>query len=374
MNKLFRKLHLWLSVPVGLIITVVCLSGAALVFEREIVEMSNPHLYQTAYRKGMVPLKPSELAEYIRQQMPDTLQLSSLQYSGSPEGVCIAGFKNAGRRTLSVNPYTGEVNGWVEGNSFFQTMRKLHRWLMDVPPKKGDKTVGKAVVGVTTLIMVVILVSGLIVWIPRNRKVLKNRLKVSCTKGWRRFWYDSHVALGFYATIFLLVMALTGLTWSFSWYRTAAYSLFGVSQQTAQSSQPGHKEKESGRKGKTETVAFDYTLWNHVWEEIREIYPVYTSVRLNSGNVQIVTDNKGGVRKTDAVNFNPQNGEVNEIIRYNDLPKSQKIKSWFYAFHTGTWGGIWTKILYFLTSLTGGILPLSGYYLWLKKKRKKSAR
>ena len=31
-------------------------------------------------------------------------------------------------------------------------MRKLHRWLMDVPPQKGDKTVGKTIVGVTTLV------------------------------------------------------------------------------------------------------------------------------------------------------------------------------------------------------------------------------
>ena len=102
---------------------------------------------------------------------------------------------------------------------FFQTTRELHRWLMDAPAAKGQKSVGKAVVGVTTLLLVVILVSGLVIWIPRTRKALKHRLKVSCNKGWRRFWYDSHVALGFYAALFLLVMALTGLTWSFGWYR-----------------------------------------------------------------------------------------------------------------------------------------------------------
>ncbi|WP_337581207.1 PepSY-associated TM helix domain-containing protein, partial [Paraprevotella clara] len=46
----------------------------------------------------------------------------------------------------------------------------------------------------------------------------------------------------------------------------------------------------------------------------------------------------------------------------------QTLKGWFYAFHTGSWGGVWTKVLYFLAAFIGGILPLSGYYLWYKRK------
>lgn len=60
------------------------------------------------------------------------------------------------------------------------------------------------------------------------KKALKNSLKIVAGKGWRRFWYDLHVAGGMYTLIFLLAMALTGLTWSFSWYRTGFYKVFGV--------------------------------------------------------------------------------------------------------------------------------------------------
>lgn len=123
-------------------------------------------------------------------------------------------------------------------------MRKLHRWLMDAPAYKGAKSAGKVIVGVTTLIMVIILVSGVVIWVPRTRKALKNRLAVSCTKGWWRFWYDSHVSLGIYATVFLLVMALTGLTWSFQWYRTVAYGLLGVS--TARPAMPAPQQRGQG--------------------------------------------------------------------------------------------------------------------------------
>ena len=115
--------------------------------------------------------------------------------------------------------------------------------------------------------MVVVLVSGLVIWIPRSRKALKSRLSVSVTKGWKRFLYDSHVSIGFYCTLLLLLMALTGLTWSFGWYREAAYALTG------------------------------------------------------------------------------------------DM-EPQAAKRLFFSLHTGSWGGIVTKILYFIAALAGGLLPL----------------
>ena len=227
MRKAFAKIHLWFSIPFGIIISVVCLSGAALVFEQDITRALNPGFYRVEVEDGAKPLTPSELVTKLRTQLPDALQISGLQMSGDPEEAWMVSFEHLNRKTLSVNPYTGEINGWNKSYPFFQTMRKLHRWLMDVPPRKGDKTVGKTIVGVTTLVFVAILISGVVIWIPQTKKALKNRLQVSCNKGWRRFWYDSHVSLGFYTTLFLLVMTLTGLTWSFTWYRTAAYSLFG---------------------------------------------------------------------------------------------------------------------------------------------------
>ena len=48
-----------------------------------------------------------------------------------------------------------------------------------------------------------------------------------------------------YALIFLLAMALTGLTWSFPWYRTAFYKVFGVEVQ--QRAAQGHEQKSDAR-------------------------------------------------------------------------------------------------------------------------------
>lgn len=364
MRKLIHQIHLWLSIPVGLIISLLCLTGAALVFEKDITEALNPHLYHTDYRKGDVPLSPSALVQRIRTQMSDSLEISALELPGSPEGVCMVSVKGAGKKSLSVNPYTGDINGWTKSYPFFQTMRQLHRWLMDVPPQKGAKTTGKYIVGISTLLMAFILISGIVLWMPRNRKALKNRLTVSFTKGWRRFWYDSHVSLGAYAALFLLVMTLTGLTWSFQWYRNAAYGLFGAlpSQSSAHAAAPGAKGSPDKPKKKT----FDYTAWDKALAAVQSQYPSYASLKLTSQ--EILVNHTGQMRKYDLVRLQAQSGEIESITTDADIPVSKKIKGWFYAFHTGTWGGVATKVLYFLAALIGGILPLSGYYLWIRKK------
>lgn len=393
MRKFFAKLHLWLSVPVGILISVICLSGALLVFEQEITRVLRPGIYWVEVPAGAQPLQPSLLAERIREQVPDSLHLASLQIPGDRRSAWMAGFKETGRRMLSVNPYTGEVSGWAETPGFFQTMRKLHRWMMDPPASKGRKSVGKVVVGVSTLVMVVILVSGLVIWVPRSRKGLRSRLKVSCRNGWRRFWYDSHVVLGFYATLLLLVMALTGLTWSFGWYRSAAYALFGGGTQQASAQVTAHagraddtkdveaqgrnkdrgehrnsgsrdgNGRRSGRRG------FDYAVWDNVLQELRVQYPVFKTVTLGDKNAQIAPDPDSYLRRTDKAAFDPRDGRITELSRYQATPRAQSLRGWFYAFHTGTWGGILVKVLYFLAALIGGILPLTGYYLWFKRTK-----
>lgn len=371
MRKLFGKIHLWLSIPVGIILSIICFSGATLVFEKEITQACNPHLYKVSVPEGNAAvLPPSQLIARIKEQTADSLKLTSLQYSGKADEAATVTFKNAGRKSLSANPYTGEVNGWIEGNAFFQTMRKLHRWLLNPPPQKGASSVGKMIVGISTLLMVVILVSGLVIWWPRTRKALNNRLKVSCRKGWRRFWYDSHVALGFYSTLFLLIMALTGLTWSFGWYRSFAYGLFGGNTskqaQTHGTSLPQKENDVRAKKGGKKQT--DYTAWDKAVQEVQTKYTDYTSLRIEEKKIQVSQGQQ--LRRTDTLKFNPKNGEITETTTYAEVPRAQKLKGWFYAFHTGSWGGIYTKVLYFLAAFIGGVLPLSGYYLWLKKKQR----
>lgn len=366
---LSKKIHLWLSVPVGLVISLICLTGAALVFEREITASANRHLYEVEAPKGAETLPIQELMAKVAEQLPDSLKLSSIEVPKDAGAAWLLKFDGAGKSQLSVDPYTGEIKGWVKSLPFFQTMRKLHRWLMDVPPSKGDKTVGKVVVGVSTLAMIVILVTGVAIWWPKSRKMLQNRLKVSTSKGKWRFLYDSHVSLGIYAAVFLLLMALTGPTWSFQWYRAGFNALFGVSTSSSGKSTTGKGEKTSAS-----TSVINFEAWNVAVSALRETCPEDGSLLVSNGKVIILEKD---ARNGDKVSFDPQNGEIKGVKVHDEsrLPMAMKMKGLIYSLHTGLWGGIVTQVLYFIAAFIGGILPLTGYYLWIKRlMRKKRVR
>ena len=125
MRKLFSKIHLWLSLPVGIIISVICLTGAILVFEQDITQTLNPKLYHVEAVPGSVALTPSRLAEQIRNQVTDSLQLTSLQFSRNPEKPVWAAFKSTGRKTLSVNPYTGDCLLYTSPNPRDRTRSRM---------------------------------------------------------------------------------------------------------------------------------------------------------------------------------------------------------------------------------------------------------
>ena len=227
MKKKFRQIHLWLSVPFGIIISILCLSGAALVFENEITEALNHDFYYVE-KVGSTPLPAGELAKKVAATLPDSVSVTGISIPADPARAYQVNLSKPRRASVYIDPYTGEIKGKYERTPFFTTMFKLHRWLLDSMKPDGGIFWGKMIVGTSTLMFIFVLISGIVIWIPRTAKAWKNSFKISVNKGWRRFWYDLHIAGGLYTFLFLLVMSLTGLTWSFGWYRTGFYKVFGV--------------------------------------------------------------------------------------------------------------------------------------------------
>ena len=83
MRKFFAKVHLWLSIPFGFIIAIVCLTGAILVFEAEILELGYPFPLFCKGSKGE-PLSPAALIESARQQLPDSVRINGIRVSSEP--------------------------------------------------------------------------------------------------------------------------------------------------------------------------------------------------------------------------------------------------------------------------------------------------
>ena len=396
MKKIFRKIHLWLSVPFGLIITLVCFSGAMLVFENEVNEWFRRDLYYVETVKES-PLPMDKLLEKVATTLPDSVSVAGVSISSDPGRAFQVSLSKPRRASLYVDQYTGEVKGKSERSGFFMFMFRMHRWLLDsMNPGNEGIFWGKMIVGVSTLLFVFVLISGIVIWWPRTRKALKNSLKITATKGWRRFWYDLHVAGGMYALIFLLAMALTGLTWSFPWYRTAFYKVFGVEVQ--QRAAQGHEQKSDAQKRDTKlaahrekkregnevrkgersrrpennhsdmySVTSPFVYWQEIYDKLRRQNPEYKQISISFGTASVSFNRFGNQRASDRYSFNTDNGEFTETSLYQHQDKSGKIRGWIYSVHVGNWGGMFTRILTFIAALLGAALPLTGYYLWIKR-------
>ena len=380
MRKIFRNIHLWLSVPFGILITLICFSGAALVFEKEVMELCHRELYFVK-KVEAAPLPMEQLMTKVAATLPDSVSVTGVNISSDPERAYQVTLSKPRRASMYVDQYTGEITGKYERAPFFNFMFRMHRWLLDSMKQDGGIFWGKMIVGTSTLMFVFVLISGVVVWWPRTRKALKNSLKIVANKGWRRFWYDLHVAGGMYALVFLLAMALTGLTWSFQWYRTGFYKTFGVEVQpsmghgnaAANATAKGGKRdgKPEGREGRGAHRYSPYTNWQQVYEQLAEANPDYKQISVSDGSASVAVPRFGNQRGTDRYKFNPRNGEITETALYKDLDNSGKIRGWIYSVHVGSWGGMLTRILTFVAALIGASLPLTGYYLWIRKKIKR---
>ena len=417
MKKALRKIHLWLSVPTGIIITLVCFSGAMLVFEKEITEVVKPELYFVKEAKGE-PIPMQELMEKVEETLPDSVSISGVTVFADSTRTYQVSLSKPRRASIYVNQYTGEVTGRSERLSFFDTMFHLHRWLLG-----SSSGVGKLLTGICTLLLVFILITGILMWLTNRNKPLKASLAIHVTKGWGRFWHDLHVAGGIYATIFLLAMALTGLTWSFSWYRTGFYACFGVESsekggahgngdskegqrggEKGDNSRGGERQRGDGRHGGGEGHGYHgggeghgyhgggeghgyhdggdfgfhrrspYRHWDDVLNEMALKNPGYQQITLKAEAAEVVPEGRLSLRATDKYSYNRRIGEITDVKLYSSEGKDTKVRSGVYMVHTGSWGCIITRILNFLAALIGATLPLTGYWLWIRRLTRKRAK
>lgn len=371
MKKAFLKLHLWLSVPFGLIITLTCFSGAMLVFEPEIARLTHRNLYYVE-QVGQTSIPLEELAERVSAGLPEGVAVTGVTVYPDPERTCQVNLSKPRRASVFVDPYTGEIKGQNKRTPFFQTMFSLHRWLLGSRPADGGIFWGKSIVGVSTLAFAVILITGLVVWWPRSRKGLRQGVTIALRKGKARFWHDLHTAGGIYALLLVLVMALTGLTWSFEWYRTGFYRVFGV-ETNSPAAKGATPEKRVSQKVQPGTVAeteprqSPFAHWQQVYDQLARENPGNMGIEISAGTASVSNNRYGNTRGADRYTFDPQSGEITGVSLYRDTDNSGKIRGWIYSVHVGNWGGTASRIVWFLAALLGASLPLTGYYLWIKR-------
>lgn len=365
MRFFFAKLHLFLSIPLGIIILIMSFSGSMLIFEQEIMELMY-HKQYFADERADEALDLSCLLNKLQVNISSNDSIGTVLISSNPMRniqFLITDTQSKQTRWVYMNPYNGQIEGYSSvGNQFFQTMRRLHRWLLDDFKKDAVFPIGKRLTGIAALGFVFIILSGIILWIPRKKNMIAQRLVIHRDKGLKRFIWDSHIVGGFYIAPVLLLLALTGLSWSFDWYRTGFYTLLGGDPTTVTTPVTSKL---------VESTTVDSIVWDRVYNELEARYDTFSVLSIQNGSAIVSLAGYGNRRRSDYYTFDSATGVLLEERLYEDESKMNQLRGWVYSIHVGSWGGILTKFIGFTAALMGMWLPFSGGYVWFMKRKKR---
>lgn len=357
-RELFLQIHLWLGLATGLVVAVVCFTGAVLAFEHEIEEALHPERYHVEAVGQPLPL--DEVVARVRAARPD-VEVGGVTVTPDPTRSLEL---TAGRgHSLFADPYTGEVLGeFVYSETFFFTMFALHRWLLVRDP-------GRLIVGISTLLFLVVLVTGVVTWWPKNGRQLRDRLRVTGRAGWKRLNFDLHVSLGIYAAVFLFIMAFTGLAWSFEWFNDGIYWVTGSSQERPEAPTVEYRPE-------AEPLPLDRAYQTAVAE-----LPPSASYSIglprdsvSALSVRALPLDAAHERAYDQIQLDPVTGEVLAVQPYAERTLGSRTRSAFYAWHVGSMFGWPSRVVFFVACVLGATFPITGALVWVNKRSKRWRR
>ncbi len=361
-RKAIGKLHLWLGLATGLIVLIVSLSGAVFVFQDELRDLTQPWRKVEVQARPM--LRPSVLQATTRQAKPG-FAASWTVYNGPDRSTAVYLSKGEDVYYAFLNPYTGQLLHVQNLRSdFFTIVQNLHMYLL-LPP-----AIGKWVVDSAVITFVVMLISGIVLWWPRNKAARKQRFSVKWDASPKRRNYDLHSVLGFYASGLALVLALSGLCISYEWLMEGVGTLAnGGRSIAAENAEP-----------KVDTLL-----------TARPASPVvdiaYARMRQQSPQAAMLligptTDAAAPVWCTayakslhyyhrDEYRFHPRTGQLLLAQLHDSKSPGKKLSDMNYDLHTGLILGFGGKVIAFVVSLLAASLPVTGTVLWWGRRHKK---
>jgi uncharacterized iron-regulated membrane protein len=215
------------------------------------------------------------------------------------------------------------------------------------------------------------LITGMIMWWPRNKKAKRQRFTIKWNARWRRVNYDLHAVMGFYATWIAIVLALTGLVFGFQWFALGVYALAGgekslLYEEPLSQGEPCVERGVLAGDRLFHTIAAQYP---HA-----EVIEVHAPPADSSSLLITINHDDGTYWKTDYRYFDQYTREeltVDHIYgNLADATAADKLLRMNYDIHTGAVLGLPGKILAFFASLVCASLPVTGVYLWIGRRKR----
>ncbi|MBA4285309.1 MAG: flavodoxin [Xanthomonadaceae bacterium] len=364
-KQVIFQLHWLFGISAGLVLAIMGISGATLSFEDEILERIDPAVL-TVPARDAPRLAPPELIRRI--EAAEGQRVIYLATHDDPTRSLRVRFQPlpGQRRGASVyfDPYTGQPLGEQQGKAFFEFVERLHRQLV-----AGDR--GKALTGASVLALLFFAISGLYLRWPKRALDWRSWLTLDPSLRGRSLFWALHSIVGTWCLPFYLLLALTGLYWSYDWYRDGLSQL--LDGRPAVIANGGG----AGRRSDTPPTV-DHQV---VWQTLREaadgplgsfvLRPperagqAYTVSYLNGRAEDRVLSGANQLR------LDPQTGAVLEHRRYAERSFGSQLYASVYALHVGSYFGLPGRLLVMIASLCMPLFFVTGWLLYLDRQRKK---
>lgn len=371
-KKVLFQLHWFFGISAGLVLALMGATGALYAFEGEIMSALNPEVLRVEVRDSGI-LAPAELVSKIEAAAGKTV--SGLWVDTQADSAARVFFtpKPGERRgpMRFFDPYSGELLAEPSGKAFFDLMLQLHRFLA-----MGET--GKQITAASTLALVFFCLSGLYLRWPRQALNWRAWLTLDWAKKGRAFNWDLHAVAGTWCLAFYLCASLTGLYWSYGWYRDGMTQLLSDAPAGQQGGKPGERRGRPGDAPQGPPPSVDYhALWSRL-QSAAGPQLVAWNLRLppvagQPATVFYLLKDAEHPRALNQITLDPLSGQVQRHERYADKPLGAQLLASVYALHVGEYFGLVGRILMALASLSMPLFAVTGWLLYLDRRRKKRA-
>lgn len=381
-RHIFNQIHLYAGLICGFVVVAVCLSGSIYVYNTEIREFFDSELFFVEAKEQKMSLEEIKSSLEVNLDKSVT-QVFWMEEDDRASQFTLLGADEKGRgTTYYVNPYNAAILGdnstRTGTQEFMSYMFSLHRWLLldrvetPILESMSNRDLGRFINGVSTVLFLLGVITGIVIWFPNKIKNWKQGLKIKWSGNWKRVNHDVHNTMAFYSLGLLFIMSATGLFWSFNWYREGWQKTFDTYKTEAE------KEAEKNQI----PLIFD----NPKSFNLDEILSAVDQELGYDGNTRIsVSPNPSSpleVRKyqygffasagSDNLTLSPEDLSVVEASLFSELPTRQRIGRSVKYLHTGEIFGQMTKFFWFLACLVATSLPITGTLIWWNKRKKKT--
>jgi uncharacterized iron-regulated membrane protein len=353
-RSIIRKVHLLLGLSSGIVIFIVAITGCIYAFEEEIRSyLYRDLLFVNVPNKSDQKVSIDVLVDSVKKHYPKQV-IKNIRFKNGDNSSVEVVFTT--KESLYIHPYTKEVLGVVnKDKDFFGIVLKVHRSLYLGEP-------GKMITGISALIFVTMIISGIILWWPRTKKRFKRNFTILKNARLGRRIFDLHSVLGFYASWIIIFTAITGLIWSFKWMENSLYWIT-------------HSKKTETRNIRSQYIKMPAVIsldkliatQKEALEKIEGYFISLPEDSLGVVRITILHDKDGFFSKYDQYFFDRYTGTLIKSKLYKDLSLGDKIKSTNYNIHTGKVFGLMGQLLVFFASLITASLPITGFMFWRLK-------